>query len=58
MAKLIVQHEVDPGIAITLTEAQGWQGSCTECGHTVHAWTERKAISRAMGHVNRHESGL
>lgn len=65
MAKLVVQHDTDPAIGIVLEyvalgtvtgRALGWHGTCTECGHRIHAWTEDKAISRAIGHVNRHEA--
>lgn len=66
MAKLIVQHEVDPGIAIVLTEvlphhpslARGWRGQCTECGKTMHRWHQDRAISAAQAHVDSHESSL
>lgn len=66
MAKLIVQHEEDPGIAMALTEvlpghpdlAQGWRGQCTECGRTMHRWHQDKAVKAAQGHVDSHESSL
>jgi hypothetical protein len=66
MAKLLVQHDDDPGIAIILEEvepgdahrARGWHGSCTECGYILHRWHQDKAIENAQGHVDRHESHL
>lgn len=66
MAKLLVQHDEDPGIAILLTEvgpevpgkAQGWHGECTECGKPMHRWHQDRAISDAKTHVDSHESGL
>jgi hypothetical protein len=66
VAKLIVQHDEDPGIAVILTEtipgtaglAQGWRGLCTECGMTFHRWHRDKAEESARSHVDRHESSL
>jgi hypothetical protein len=66
MAKLVVQHDVDPAISMVLTEwlpangsvARGWRGQCSECGKTVHRWYEEKAVEAAKGHVDSHESSL
>jgi len=66
MAKLVVRHEVDPGIGMVLEEvapgtpgrAQGTYGACTECGHVIHRWDRDRAIETAQEHVDRHESGL
>lgn len=66
MAKLIVQHDEDPGIAIVLEEvpegtpgrARGYHGSCTECGWPMHRWYSIDAIESAKNHVDRHESRL
>lgn len=67
MAKLIVQHDEDPGIAIILEQvlpastegrAQGWHGRCTECGKTTHRWGQAVAIESARRHVDNHESSL
>ena len=67
MAKLLVQHEHDPGIAIILEEVspgdgtgrvQGWHGSCTECGYLIHRWLRDKALDSAERHVDSHESAL
>jgi hypothetical protein len=66
VAKLIVQHDVDPGIAVILAEvlpgtpgqAQGWHGQCTECGKTFHRWHKERAEESARGHVDSHESSL
>lgn len=62
MAKLLVVKEDEPGIAVTLTEvepgtlglAQGWRGSCTECGPawTMHSWTEERALATAQRHID------
>ncbi len=65
MAKLIVQHDEDPGIAIVLEYvapggdiAEGWYGTCTECGRPMHRWAQREAVESAKTHVDQHESGL
>jgi hypothetical protein len=66
VAKHIVQHSVDPGIAIVLTEtlpgvpgvARGFHGRCTECGKTMHRWDKDRAVRGAQRHVDSHESGL
>jgi hypothetical protein len=62
MAKLIVQHDEDPGIAIILEEvlpgtpgrARGFHGTCTECGFPMHRWTRDNAVRDAQRHVDRH----
>lgn len=66
MAKLVVQHDVDPSIGIVLeyvpegtpNKARGWHGECTECGWPMHRWKQENAIIGAQVHVDRHESGL
>ena len=66
MAKLVVQHDEDPGIAIVLEHvpprtpgrAQGWHGACTQCGHVIHRWYQDGAFESAKEHVDRHESTL
>jgi hypothetical protein len=66
MAKVVVQHDVDPAIAIVLEEvlegtpgrARGFSGTCTECGRPMHQWFEAQAIAVAKRHVDAHESGL
>lgn len=66
MAKIVVQHDVDPGIAIVLEEvpegtpglARGTRGSCTECGWPMHRWRRDDAIAAAKQHVDLHQSGL
>lgn len=66
MAKLIAQHDTDPGIAIVLTytapndptHAVGWHGSCTECGRPMHRWDWRRALESAQAHVDSHDSAL
>lgn len=64
MAKLVVQHDVDPAIGIvleyteseTLGRAQGYSGTCTECGWTMHRWRQDNAIKAAKAHVDSHEA--
>lgn len=66
MAKLIVQHEEDPGIAMVLEytatgtpgRARGWYGKCTQCGWPIHRWVQGKAVEDAQAHVDGHESHL
>lgn len=66
MAKLIVQHDEDPGIAIILEalrldgsgRALGWHGTCTQCGRPMHRWGQWLAIESAKAHVDSHESAL
>ncbi len=67
MAKLLVQHDDDPGIAIILEEVlpgnaegrvQGWHGSCTQCGYPIHRWIWGRAVESARRHVDAHESAL
>lgn len=66
MAKIVVQHDRDPGIAIILEEfpdgapgvARGTHGTCTECGRPMHRWDRDRAIEDAKRHVDAHESGL
>jgi len=62
MAKVVVQHDVDESIGIVLEEvapgtpgrAQGWHGTCTECGWTLHYWREDNAVKGARRHVDGH----
>lgn len=66
MAKLVIVHDVDPCIGITLEEvppgtpgrAQGYHGTCTECGWPMHRWERDKAIQGAKEHVDSHEAVL
>lgn len=66
MAKLIVQHEQDPGIAIVLEyvpsgtpgRALGYHGKCTQCGWPLHRWERDTAILSAFSHIEKHESAL
>jgi hypothetical protein len=66
MPKIVIQHSEDPGICVILQEvlpgtpgrAQGWCGTCTECGGGVHRWSRDHAIDSAAQHIARHESGL
>lgn len=66
MAKLLVQHDEDPGIAIVLEyvapgtpgRPQGWFGTCTQCGKKTHWWHQDRAITAAQAHVDGHESAL
>ena len=62
MAKLVVQHDRDPQIAVVLTEmprgghtVPGVTGSCTQCGWPMHQWNRDKAIRAAQQHVDGHE---
>jgi len=62
MAKLVIVHDVDPCIGITLEEvppgtpgrARGYHGSCTECGWPMHRWQRDNAIRDAKAHVDSH----
>lgn len=65
MAKIVVQNDADPAIAIvltgvspgdTMTLAQGWRGRCTQCGWPMHRWTQANAIASAQRHVDKHEA--
>lgn len=67
MAKIVIMHDTDPGIGITLElfrlpnqhwAALGWKGACTECGWVVHKWREEKAIEIAKRHVDSHPAVL
>lgn len=63
MAKIVVQHDVDPAIGMILEEvppgtpgrAQGCHGTCTECGWPMHRWDRDRAIQDAKQHVDSHE---
>lgn len=64
MARLVVQHDTDPAIAIVLEtvpegtpgRARGTHGQCTECGWPMHRWSEGVALTDAQRHVDRHEA--
>jgi hypothetical protein len=67
MAKLVIQHATDPGIAVIFEEvleggddhrAQGFHGECTECGKKMHRWLMEGAVRSGQQHVRTHESGL
>lgn len=66
MAKIVIQNEADPGIAILLEEvpegtpgrAQGTHGVCTKCGWPMHRWDRDRAIEDAKRHVDGHEAEL
>lgn len=65
MAKLLSVQEDDPGVAVTMAwtppgtpgRAQGWYGSCTECGPdwSAHRWTEVAALETAQRHIDMHQ---
>lgn len=62
MAKIVIHHDVDPGIAIVLEEvfggisgrARGVHGVCTACGWLMHRWARDNAIRSAKEHVDGH----
>jgi hypothetical protein len=64
MAKLVVQHDEDPAIAIVLEtvpegtpgRAHGTYGTCTQCGWPMHRWSEEHAVLAAERHVDSHEA--
>lgn len=62
MAKIVVQHDTDLSIGITLERSPhpdrvaGWQGKCTECGWPMHRWNQDNAIRAAQRHVDAHEA--
>lgn len=66
MARLVIQHDVDPAIGIVLEEvppgtpgqAQGWHGTCTECGWPLHRWRRDVAIAYAKEHVDQHPASV
>jgi hypothetical protein len=66
MAKVVVQNDTDPGIAVVLEtvpegtpgRAQGTYGKCTQCGWPIHQWREDSAITVAKEHVDEHEPEL
>lgn len=63
MAKIVIQNEADPCIAIVLEQvgpgvpgkALGTHGTCTECGWPMHRWELSRAIIDARDHVDSHE---
>jgi hypothetical protein len=63
MAKIVIQHDIDPAIGIVLeyigpddprSLAQGWRGCCTECGWPMHRWFQGRAVEDARAHVDSH----
>ena len=66
MAKVVVQNDTDPGIAVVLEtvpegtpgRAQGTYGKCTQCGWPIHQWREDSAITVAKEHVDEHPAVL
>lgn len=61
MAKTIVQHDEDPGIAIILyqDDEAHWGGQCTECGYAVRPDSVLMDVQQeAEIHIDQHESGL
>lgn len=63
MAKIVIQHDVDPAIGMILEEvpegtdrAEGTYGRCTQCPHTIHRWRRDNAIVAARRHVDSHEA--
>lgn len=59
MAKLLVQHDTDPGICVILAEVEqplpGWAGDCTQCGTSVHSTRADEAVAYSVRHVESHE---
>jgi hypothetical protein len=62
MAKILVMHDLDPCISITLREvpeggpnAGDLWGTCTECPFTGQWSTRERAVSHAQRHVDGHE---
>jgi hypothetical protein len=65
MAKLIVQHDTDPGIAIVIAvryDDDGdplYYGTCTQCGHQISddgpIYHETDATAYADSHIHSHE---
>jgi hypothetical protein len=65
MAKLLIVSDEDPGTAVTITEvkpgtpgkAQGYHGTCTECGPdwVMHRWSQEKALEDAHRHIDKHQ---
>ena len=61
--KLVVFKDEDPGIAVIFEEvkpgtpgrAQGWHGTCTQCGRPMHRWHQEKAFQDGQAHVDSHE---
>jgi hypothetical protein len=62
MAKLLVQHDTDPGICVILAEREStvteglliWVGECTQCGSPIRG-TAVTSVERARAHVDEHE---
>ena len=64
MAKLMMVSEQDPTIAVIFEvvepttdipgRAQGWYGTCTDCGPAwvMHRWKQDRALSDAGHHID------
>lgn len=60
--KLVVFKDDEPEIGITFTYvepgvlgvAQGWRGTCTECGRPMHFWQAERAFTGGQAHVDQH----
>jgi hypothetical protein len=57
--KLVVFADSDPDVAITFAyttetpgHTRGWHGTCTNCGQTVHSFTEGAAFTTGQTHAN------
>jgi hypothetical protein len=61
MAKIVIQNETDPCIAVVLKEvphgpaSTGHSGACTECGEVMYHRQVGKALTLAQEHVDSHE---
>jgi hypothetical protein len=61
--KLVVYKDAEPEIGITLEytapgtpgKAQGWHGTCTQCGKPMHFWNQEKAFEAGQAHVDQCE---
>lgn len=61
--KLVVYKDAEPEIGITFDyvapgtsgEAQGWRGTCTQCGKPMHFWNTERAFSGGQAHVDQCE---
>lgn len=62
MAKTIVQHDEDPGIAIMIYQDEDgvWQGDpCTQCGYQPRGRHDLMDVQQeAEIHIDSHESAL
>lgn len=63
MARIVVRHDKDPDIEVTLEYvpegtpglAQGTHGRCTGCGRPMHWWRLSDALRAVVRHVDAHE---